>query len=360
MRICIISMNNLFLCPYINKYIASIGQSVDKDLIIWDRHDAKEDIVGFDNVFKWSFRMDERDNKAKKIVKFIKFNNFCSRIIKKQRYDKIIFLHNYSAILMINLLLRRYKNKYIVDIRDYSFENNFIFYHLQKKIIENSGMCVISSAAYKKFLPNYNYVLCHNDPNINKELIEKVRNRSRKDSDPIQISFIGLVRFIEQNKKIIDIFGNDKRFVLAFYGQNSEVLKEYAHQKDIKNVIFKGRFEPSETSNFYLSTDVINNYYGNQSPSLIYALSNKLYYAAIFHMPIMVCKNTYMEEITRQYLFGIKIDEINKECVDRFYEEYCAINTAEMARGCDLFMKQVENDNNLFKKELNKFLKNRG
>lgn len=356
MKICMISMTNIFLCPYIKKYMSYIEENVKVDLIYWNRHDVEEVMPEFNKIFSFNLRINERNNYLKKFYSFIKFKEYCIRIIKQNNYKKIIILHNYMAILMQHFLQKKYQGEYVIDIRDYSFENNLVFYKLEKKAILNSGLAVISSEGYKEFLPKFHYIICHNDPQTDDLTISNFATRSLENVNPIRISFIGLVRFSEQNKKLLDMFGNDERFLLAYYGQNSEILKKYAKDNGIKNVVFKGRFPSEETIDLYMQTDIINNYYGNNTPILEYALSNKLYYAATFRIPILVCKNTYMEKIAKKFHFGIELDETKKDCVERFYQTYLSIDRNLLNAGCESFLNQVKKDNEIFRAELNKFI----
>ena len=358
MRICFVSMTNLFLCPYIKKYLSIIGDDIDADLIYWNRHGLEENTDKFNAFYSFDVSMNENISNKKKIYYFLKYRAYCKKIIGKNKYDKIIFLHNYMAILLESYLKRCYKRKYVIDIRDYSFESNRLFYFLEKRAIKNSGLAVISSEGYKNFLPAHEYVLCHNDPQIDEKADNLYCLKPSTSAQPIQISFIGLVRFFEQNSKLIDIFGNDDRFRLAFYGQNSEVLQQYAREHNVRNVIFKGHFAPEETKKFYEVTDIINNYYGNESLSLIYALSNKLYYAATLHKPILVCKNTYMEEISKKYAFGITLDTTDKSCADKLYNEFRLLDWSKLNDGCSKFMNKVKRDNETFKKSITNFIYN--
>ena len=355
MKICIISMTNIFLCPYIKKYLNEISVTTNIDLIYWDRHTINESVsFVFDHIYCYRLSMDEHHNKFLKFINFIRFKHYCEKILTKNNYDKIIFLHNYLAILMYRYLSSYYNGRYLVDVRDYSYEHNRLFYNIEKLVIKNSGLAVISSLGYKTFLPEHNYVLCHNDPIVDDEIVKHIQDYKWTSDKPIKLSFIGLVRFYEQNIKLLEFFKNDERFLLAFYGQNSDFLKEYANRNNIKNVFFKGRFEPSETMKFFKQTDIVNNYYGNNTPSLDYALSNKLYYAATFFRPILVCKNTYMEKIAKKYSFAITMDE--KQNANDFYKEFLSIDRSKLRNGCMSFINKVKNDNDIFKYNLNKFL----
>lgn len=357
MKICYISMTNLFLCPYIKKYQNYIGDRAEVDLIYWDRHGVDEDIKNAAHVYRYEKAMSEMTGRIRKLVQFIGFRKYVIEIIKKSKYDRIIFLHNYMALLMSGFISKHYKGRYILDIRDYSMENNKFFAAWEKKVINKSGMCVISSEGYKRFLPEYDYVISHNDGLIDPDIVQKFR-LCEKNNKYIQISFIGLVRFYEQNIKLMDAFCNDARFRLGYYGQNSSVLKEYADQQGYTNMDFHERFDPANTLDFYEKTQIINNYYGSDSMSLKYALSNKLYYAAQLGIPILVCKNTYMEEISSKYQIGVTIDINDEKCADKLKDYYDNIDWQKFNENCDKFLTHISADNDRFGKKLITFITN--
>ena len=78
MKICMISMTNIFLCPYIKKYLSYIEENVKVDLIYWNRHDVEEFMPEFNKIFSFNLRINERNNYLKKIYSFIKFKEYCN------------------------------------------------------------------------------------------------------------------------------------------------------------------------------------------------------------------------------------------------------------------------------------------
>ena len=113
MKICFLSMTNLFLCPYIKKYLSVIDENVNIDLIYWNRHGIKEEINRFKTIYKFELPMNENISNIKKLYYFIKYRHYCIQVIKRNKYDKIIFLHNYMAILLESYLSKYYKNRYM-------------------------------------------------------------------------------------------------------------------------------------------------------------------------------------------------------------------------------------------------------
>ncbi len=352
-KICIVTTRNIFDSPCIEKYRKRFNEPFD--IIYWDRCKITEK-CGAANYFKYNEPLDADAGKTKKMLAYIGFSIFANRILKENTYSKLIVFPTQTGWLIQGKLCHKYKGKYILDIRDYAGENLSVFYRMTKKIIDNAGMCSITSPAYQEFLPHTNYIISHNTQPIDKELIHKYRTRERRNDQPIVLSFIGSVRFIEQQKKVISTFKNDTRFQLRFIGRGSEQLADFCRYENIANVKLIGRFEQSELPTFYLETDMAINIYGNNNPYLDYALSNKLYSAAMMGMPILVSPDTFMEEITKRYGFGLSVDLDDKHSADRVYEYYTNRSKKELHIACDRFLKSVKNDEKYFTESVKQFL----
>lgn len=351
-RICFVSLNNLYLTPYINKYIDIIEEPYD--VIYWNRHRMKEDIKA-ENYYSFNLQIEDTASKAAKLLGYMKFRKFASDVLKKNNYDHVILLQTSVGVLLRSTLVSKYKWKYILDIRDYTFEKNIIFYKIVEQLVKYSSVNMISSKGYKEFLPPQDYINVHNDVKIENSTIEEFLKKSRSN-DVIRISYIGLIRFLEQNKKVIMKFKDDSRFRLRFIGKNAKLLENFCVENNINNVDLIDQFPPEMTLHYYEETDIINNLYGNNSPLLEYALSNKLYYASKLRMPILVCKNTYMEQISMKYGFGYVFDFEDSEACDKLYDYYNSIDWNGLEEGCNSFNAVVDNENKAFEMEIKRLI----
>lgn len=102
---------------------------------------------------------------------------------------------------------------------------------------------------------------------------------------------------------------------------------------------------------FYKRTDAILNVYGNNTPLLDYALSNKLYYAATLNIPIIVSKGTYMEKISLQNGFGFVLDFEDINIKEKLIEYILNRDMDVFEKKCDIFMKNVSVINADFSKK---------
>ena len=88
--------------------------------------------------------------------------------------------------------------------------------------------------------------------------------------------------------------------------------------------------------------------YGNKNPHLNYALSNKLYFSAQLGIPIVVCPDTYMEEISKKYQLGISVDIEKPTSKDKLVDFYDNMDYKTMISGADLFLENVKRDEKIF------------
>ncbi|TCI71259.1 MULTISPECIES: capsular biosynthesis protein [unclassified Exiguobacterium] len=353
-KICFISLTNLYLTPYIHKYISETEYTYD--VIYWNRHEIVESI-GAENIYAFNSPMNEGINKLNKAIGYLKFIKYAKEKLLTGNYDGIILLQTSLGVMLNKILLSEFRKKYILDIRDYTLENNKYFFKLVKKLVENSSSTVISSAGYKAFLPEYDYIIVHNDNEVSKEETKKKYEKTdHRKKSKIVISYIGLIRFNEQNKKMIIKFKNDDRFLLKFIGTGANHLKSFCDFHNVRNVVLIDKFPPEKTIEYYYESDIIYNVYGNNTPLLDYALSNKLYYAAKLGMPILVSPYTYMEEISLKYGFGYSFDLENNNACTELYDYYNNINWIDFRKNTEAFVNIINTENENFKKMVKEFL----
>lgn len=357
-KVCLISYIAPYTIPYIKTYLDIFKKNnIQCDVVYWDRagtikNNDSESVSYYSYVGYTSMN----DSRIIRYAHYIPATRFIYRFLNNKDYDGIVFLQTHAAIACLPFIRRKYLNKYIVDIRDFTLENFRVYRAIEKWVISNAYATVISSPGYRDFLPESNYVLAHNYTKVPVEVINKLRSKKRLNR-PINISFIGYVRFYDMSRKMLLLFKNDDRFHLSFIGTGAEVLREFCQKNQITNVTLIDTFEPQKTIEFYEECDVINNLYGNNNNFLNYALPNKIYYAAQFNIPILVSKNTFSSEVAKKYGFGIEINPDDPKEVDVLYEKLIELNNNDIKKGADEFLEIVKRDNQVFEKHIKDFIK---
>ncbi|NDI34880.1 glycosyltransferase family 4 protein [Chengkuizengella sediminis] len=355
-KFCFVFMGNLYLCPYISRYLK--GNEFDYDIIYWNRDDINEK-SNAQNIYSLNYSLSPEDSKFRKLKGYWIFKKFAERILREKDYDGVILLQTAAGVLLQSLLRRKYFKKYVLDIRDYTLEKYKLFYTIEEKVIKASNMTVISSEGYKNFLPTSEYVVLHNNRLLDVNHVLKIRSR-KNNKRKIVIAFIGYVNYQDQHKKLLNLLKNDNRFELHFIGKQAERLIPFCRENNIDNVKIEGQFPPENILNYYEDVDIIHNLYGNNTPVLDYALSNKLYFAAEFRMPILVCSGTYMEKESKEYGFGYTFNMDNSNVADDLYDYYVNIDWLKINQGCNAFLDKVKRDNVKFEFLFKKFVVKEG
>lgn len=344
-RIAILSTVNFKHMTVLSLYTDFLDENkIPYDVIYIDKYGEMED-SNAENKYPYLLSIKREWNFFRKLKKYIGFRSYAKKIIRSKDYDFIIVWNSFTAIMFCDLLITKFNKKYAINIRDYNYEKIPVVYLLTKLIIKNSKFTTISSEGFEKFLPKYKYLNIHS---LNEKILQDVTPREAindKDS-PIRISFIGYVRFFENDMKLIDLLGNDDRFIIQFFGEGSQYLKEYVEKKGYHNVICVGRFKPSDTSSFLAKTDIINNLYGYGRIELDTAISIKSFYAAYLNLPILVFNHTYMEEATRGFNYVCNLE--SPTFSDDLYIWYKNIDINKLKRSCKDYIDKAKCDNKNF------------
>lgn len=319
-RILVVLGCNTHWAPYYYRYEKQfIENDVLFDVVIWDRENISETLAA-NTVYKFKLQDKGNNHNIFKVLKFFQFARFVKKTIVNNKYEKIIFLGwaGCAATLNSGLLKRKYKYRYLLDIRDYHYEWCYPYFLLEKMVINNSYATMISSFGFKSFLPDHHYYINHN---VAADLNVVSRKFKKTKDDCVRISFIGNIRYLDENKQLLEVFANDHRFRLQYFGYGSEAIRKFCDDHKITNVEFHEKFDKEDTVLFYNKTDIINNVYGNHKTETKTALSNKLYYGIYLKLPILVSSNTYMEDIVNRYRIGLAF-ECDKKFPDVLYDWY--------------------------------------
>lgn len=356
MKVLIIAFHPRSMTPYSKLYEDVIKNvNVEYDIIFWDRFtNQKLEKIGNEYIIHKICTLG--GNKIKKIVPMLYFRHVVKKIIKENNYERIIILNTLPAVLLNDILNKYFLNKYILDVRDYTYEKFDFYKKVVNKLIRNSFCTVISSKGFFKFLEkNPKIYIGHNISNNDKKYNS---NDMLKKKNNIVIGFVGVIRYEKENKYLLSSLKNDEKYKYMYVGRSYPDcdLKEYCTKAQIKNVVFKGEFNNNEKNTIYNNIDIINAVYGNSSIEVQTALPNKLYDAIILKKPMIVSKGTYLSEVVEKYKLGISIDF--KDNVKEKLENYIKFfDSKQFDDNANLLLDKVNKDQNKIKSEVKKLLK---
>ena len=292
MKIAIVGFHNLHLMQFLYKYTDILDRTdVEYDVIYWDRDmDASIKYKEFNgNPIVFKYKMSNYQPKYTKLIGFIRCVRFAKKKIKEGKYDRLIFLTTQTALPLYGLAMK-YSGRYIYDYRDITFEKSRLGLKIVQSLIKNSYVTAMSSMGFKTVTGDSSkIVMAHNCSEMNFVPVQK------RLSERIRVSYWGMIRQVEFNKKICDIFGADPRFKLTYHGEGYvDVLKAYCVEKGY-DVIFTGRYSSEEIKIFAANTDILLNLYENDEKQTL-AMTVKYYDALRYGIPMLVSVGSYMAE----------------------------------------------------------------
>jgi len=351
--IALVFCGDLRYCPYINRYIERLEKAeVDYKIFFWNR--SGFDLNLSDHYIYYDQGSDLSSGKIQKLLDFIRFKRWLIEQLKKNHCEKIIALSTLTGVFLGHFL---YKKDYIFDIRDYSYEHIAPFYWIEKKVIENSTFTAISSAGFKAFLPQHDYIIAHN---FNRNDIVPGA-MFRKSEGKINFVWNGVVRYFEFQKAYLNALKNDPRFNIVFHGDGPELdlYKQYCENNGFTNVIFTGAYSNKDKAILLEDAHILNNCYGytyGAGNKLKYAVSNRFYDGIVHHIPQLVEPEGFKPSWANKSGLGVSFPP-DKEFADRLYEYYIGIDEKLFDVICTRELQKVLADDDVYIKKIDEFIK---
>ena len=358
MKIGIIGFCNLNIMQYLYKYTNILDfEGVNYDVIYWNRLGIEEKSNFNGNVIPYNHAMNTYQSFYKKIGMFFKYTVFMRKIIRENSYDKLIVLTTQTAIALFGLLCGRYKKKYIFDYRDITKEKKFNLYKKAvNHLIHDSFCTMMSSEGFIKEIGIQDKSRIQIAHNTRLAELSKYKVNLNMGIRRLNVVFWGIIRQLEHNKRVCDLFGNDERFRLVFHGTGVyEELKEYCNQKKYYNILFTGIYYQEDIPFFVKETDILHCIYANddeQKP----AMPVKAYDAIKYRIPILISRGSQAEIFFENAPGAFGVDIEKEGVVDEIYNWYRSLNAKDVEETYKVLEERVFNDDIDFEKKLKSFI----
>ncbi len=345
MKIALIGDSNIIFMPYHNNYTTILDNAgIRYTRITWDRfqYDDEPSDIKF---------QDSKIGHQRSFVDYLKYVKFVKRALLKENYDRIIVFGIPIGFFMGRFLKRRFKGRYIIDIRDH---HKLLNYVKLNSIICRAAYVVISSPQYMKWLPkSERYLINHN---TKLEGLEGLFDYKPTQDSVIRISYIGATRDYDINIKLIHALLNMKNFQVNFHGAG-EIdgdISNYLNDNKVENVLMTGKYFRDEEPNLYLSSDFINVLRFNNGINNRTALPNRLYSSAYYGKPMLAFRGTYLDQIISKYNLGLVIDSF-EDLNHQIHLYLKNFNVTEYDQGRKQYLSHVIEENKIFKEKLIEF-----
>ena len=348
-KVLIIGYSPRIIAPYLSYYIDLLREnSIPFDYLTRECIDSVKDTDIESNQIVYEYSQPK--NKLEKIINVLRYRKFVKKQLKK--YDFLICLTAYTAVIMSDVLIRQFNRRFIIDIRDYHpfLELSFVRKRFCGAVNSSVGV-LVSSEGFKEWMPPKDSIVpIHNLPYTNNATYFRVM-RQHHFVDRKNIAYLGVISYYPQNRLLIKALGNNPKYLLSYHGIYTEpgVLENYCRDNMINNVKFYGSFDNKEKHRLYEEVDLINSVYGNDSLVVTTALPNKLYDSALYGVPIMVSNRTYLSKIVEKYNLGFALDidgDISKQ-LEAFWAKF-DYNT--FLKSAEQFINKCIKENDIAKK----------
>ncbi len=346
MKILLVGFSKIKYMPYIRFYLDNIAKSNTVRVAYWNRDGRAEDLSDYPRVEFHEFSSYQEDNVARvsKIGNFIKFRKFVKRLLLADSYDLVVCLHTFPCILLSDVLLRRYRGRYIFDYRDRTYEGIYPFKKRVETMIANSCVTFVSSEGFKRSFNSRVYPKIQLSHNILRDSLDHREDKALYgvSSDKIRLAFWGFIRDEELNRALIRRVSEDGRFELHYYGREQRIaasLKAYAAQLGAENVVFHGEYRAEDRYVFVRHTDLIHNAFDDKN--MMIAMSNKYYDGAIFRLPQLCFSGSFMGEMAERAGIGLACDPYRADFTQRVYEYYTGLDKQKFGIACDAELERI-------------------
>lgn len=292
-----------------------------------------------------------------------KYKDFCivaksiRKIIKRGEYTHLIIVNTIWAVFLMDIILSHFRNRYLLDIRDYKVERFPIIKQIIPKIVKNSYRTIISSRGFLSFLPECpsKYLVAHNIP------IDKCdyKNKSSliKNKKHINIGYIGRIRDDAANQYFIDLIKADRRYSLYYYGVFSPYSTFQNKEKNqIDTIHYMGRYNEWDKANLYKNIDMIHSIYLPTNKASKMLTPNRLYDALLYKKPLLVSAGTYLSEIVEKYELGVVIDFSKNMQIDLINRYVDTFDQNQFSKSCDKLLEQVCSEQEEFLSVIKEFI----
>lgn len=341
--------------PYIDKYEKCLKErNMEYDVVFFDRDSTQKDIIHKGNEYIYCHTTTA--SRLKKLIPVFKYISFVKKLIKKNKYDKLIIMTTMPAVLLKSLLTGKYDGKYIYDYRDTTYEHFGFFRKAVDKIIDHSFLTAMSSRGYLHVLSdNRKIIFNHNISNIN-DAVASVEDIPEKR--PVVIGFLGYVRYFDVNSLLIDQFKNNQNYHLLYIGTpfSDCDLSGYAKTTGAINVEVIGKYNNDDKAKLYMGIDIINSMYSLRSSEVQYAIPNRVYDAALFKKPIMTTKGTYLSEMVEKYKLGFSVDPFTENIPEKVQEYLDHFDSNEFLQSCNTFLNMIYDDEHMLNQKIMEFI----
>lgn len=285
------------------------GEQARLSVVTWDRNNDYQDPIAGYHVFQ---KRSAYGNKTRKLLNLWKYRNYCHKTIRQLQPDVVIASH-WNNLLIVPRLDR---NKQMLIYENLDVPTEAYIFRKTTSILEHwkmrqADLTIHASRFFTQlYSPKRRQLVLENKPTFQPPAPQPYSIHS-----PLRVAFIGLLRYRDISRALIDAVRGDSRFLLFFHGDGHarQALEEYA--AGASNISFTGRYAYEDVTKLYQQTDVVWAAYPNKDFNVIYAISNKFHESLSFGIPTVYADKTCLGDFVVSQGIGMAVDPYSTDAV---------------------------------------------
>lgn len=295
----------------------------DRDKRIKDYNDVKINNTKIKTCF---FKFNSDYGKSKKtIIGLVLFQFWLlfKLIINNNKYQ---FIHacDFDCGYVSLIISKLFNKKLVYDMYDYYTDSRPLpvkiertINKMENSIINNANVSIICGEWRTKQISQTNpkkLIVIHNTPDI-----DKINKNSiiKSNSKKIKIVYVGI---LQEHRLILEILNeikinNKYELHIGGFGIFENNIKEVANE--YKNIYYYGSMTYNDVLSLESECDILFATYDPKIKNHKYSAPNKVYEAMALGKPIIVCKNTGIDELVDQNKIGITIEYNAKDFIKK-------------------------------------------
>ncbi|NOU64530.1 glycosyltransferase [Paenibacillus sp. LMG 31461] len=300
------------------------------EILAWDRSGKYKHIeshlkldIGYVKIHRLGIPATYGGGIRKNLLPLLKFQNrvFNWLLRNKHRYD-VIHACDFDTAFISNIVAKILKKKLVYDIFDYYVDAFGVPLKLKKyivyqdhAIINTADAVIICSDKRREQIKGTSpkrLTVIHNTP-ASMEAGFQALNLNPNITKIVYVGILGDGRFI---REIVEFVKKNPlyEFHVGGFGEYENYLEKAALESN--NIIFYGKLPYHKTLELESSCDLMTAIYDPSVPNHYYSAPNKFYEALMLGKPLIMVKNTGMDDTIITNGFGEVID-YNRESLEK-------------------------------------------
>lgn len=344
MKILLMGFAKMKYMPYMHFYLNQMDREQHEiHVLYWNRDCAPESPPAGVTCHEFAWSMEDDIPKARKLRGFYEYRKFAAALLRREKFDFLVVMHSLPGVLLSGILTRQYRDRFIFDYRDYTYESFAPYRRIIHGLVRASRATFVSSDGFRDALPELDKI--HTSHNLRPDALSHRAQPVRREDALVRIAFWGYIRHAQLNRKIIRALAGDERFELHFYGREQAIaldLKAYAGELGADNVVFHGAYDPGQQDDFARETDLLHNIYSNtEAPAQQRAMTNKYYDGLVYRLPQLCMKDSFMGDLVAEEGLGLVCDPDSPDFADTIWNDYQHLDMEALGRRCDAALARV-------------------